>query len=128
VAWGQWCREILAGLEGTLLLAPYLRAMGMRIGRRVVLGGGFSQVVDPDMLELEDGATVAGNFQAHSFEDRILKIGRIHIGRGATVGPGAVLFFGAEVGAGAVVAPHGVVMKHERLRPGRRYTGCPVRT
>ena len=39
-------------LEGTLLLSCYLRAMGMKIGRRVVLGTGFSQVVDPDMREV----------------------------------------------------------------------------
>jgi non-ribosomal peptide synthetase-like protein len=127
VAWGQWCRGTLATLEGTLLLAPFLRAMGGRIGRRVVLGGGFAQIVDPDMLHLGDDATVAGNFQAHSFEDRVLKLGPVHVERGATVGPGAVLFHGAIVGAGARVAAHGVVMKREHLRPGRHYQGVPVR-
>jgi len=126
VAWGAWARRALANLEGTLLLAPYLRAMGCRIGRRVVLGRGFAQVVDPDMLSLEDGATVDGLFQAHSFEDRVLKIDRVRVRRGATVGSGAVLLYGADVGERTQVSPHSVAMKHERLLPDRRYAGCPT--
>jgi non-ribosomal peptide synthetase-like protein len=125
VAWGRLARPILARLEGTLLLAWYLRAMGMRIGRRVVLGPGFAQVVDPDMIAIEDGATVHALFQAHTFEDRILKIDRIRIRRRATVGCGAVLFYGVDVGEGASVAAQSVIMKHERLRPHQRYEGCP---
>ena len=40
------------------------------------------------MIAIGDGATVHAMFQAHTFEDRVLKIGRVHIGRGATVAPG----------------------------------------
>jgi non-ribosomal peptide synthetase-like protein len=126
VAWQRWARGPLALLEGTLLQNAVLRLFGMSIGRRVVLGGGFAQVVDPDMLRFEDDATVACDFQAHTFEDRILKIDRLRIGRGATVGPGTVVFYGADIGDGAVVAPHGVVMKRAVLEAGERYEGQPV--
>jgi non-ribosomal peptide synthetase-like protein len=126
VLWNRWGRALLTQLEGTLWLAFYLRAMGMRIGRRVLLGGGFAQVVDPDMLHLGDGATVQAMFQAHSFEDRVLKIDRVHIGAGATVGRGTVVLYGAQLGDGAHVAPHGVVMKHEHLLAGRAYAGAPT--
>jgi non-ribosomal peptide synthetase-like protein len=126
VAWGAWLRPFLARLEGTLLLGFVLRAFGVRIGRRVVLGSGFAQVVDPDMLAFEDGATVASMFQAHSFEDRVLKIDRVRVGAGASVGSAAVLFYGARVGARSWVAPHSVVMKHERLVQETRYAGCPT--
>ena len=126
VAWGFYASNVLAFLEGTLLLSWYLRAMGVKIGRRVVLGGGFSHVVDPDMLEFEDGATVSCQFQAHTFEDRLLKIDRVKIRRRATVGSTAVLLYGADIGAGARVAPHSVVMKRESLLPGRSYSGCPT--
>jgi non-ribosomal peptide synthetase-like protein len=125
--WGFHAREALQLLEGTLLLSWYLRAMGVRIGRRVVLGHSFSQVVDPDMLEFEDEATVDGQFQAHTFEDRVLKIDTVRVRRGATVGSAAVLLYGADVGEGARVEPHSVVMKKERLLPGRTYEGCPIR-
>jgi hypothetical protein len=74
VAWARYANFILQQLEGTFLLLVYLRLMGLRIGRRAVLGPLFAQVVDPDMIEIGDGATVHANFQAHTFEDRVLKV------------------------------------------------------
>ncbi|MEZ5963148.1 MAG: amino acid adenylation domain-containing protein [Planctomycetota bacterium] len=127
VAWNRYGRPLLSHLEGTLLLAFYLRAMGVRIGRRVVLGAGSAQVVDPDMLTLEDDASVHALFQAHSFEDRVLKLDRVRIGAGASVGRGAVVLYGADVGDGTEVAPQSVVMKHEKLLPRHRYVGAPTR-
>ncbi|MFY9609745.1 MAG: amino acid adenylation domain-containing protein [Blastocatellia bacterium] len=127
MAWEIYARGALTSLEGTLLLSSYLRAMGARIGRRVVLGGGFAQVVDPDMLDFEDGVTVSCQIQAHTFEDRVLKIDRVRIRRRATVGSGAVLLYGAEIGVRTQVAPHSVVMKRESLLPGRSYSGVPTR-
>jgi non-ribosomal peptide synthetase-like protein len=127
VAWDRYARGPLGALEGTPLLHWYLRAMGMRIGRGVVLGRGFTHVVDPDMLTFEDGATVTCLFQAHTFEDRVLKIDHVLIRRQATAGTAAVLLYGADVGEGTYVVPHSVVMKRERLLPGRRYGGCPTR-
>jgi non-ribosomal peptide synthetase-like protein len=127
VAWAFYARTALTTIEGTLWLTWYLRAMGMQIGRRVVLGSGFAHVVDPDMLHFEDDATVSCQFQAHTFEDRVLKIDHVWIRRGATVGNNAVLLYGADIGARARVAPHSVVMKRESLLAGRSYAGCPTR-
>jgi non-ribosomal peptide synthetase-like protein len=126
MVWQNWALPALTRLEGTLLLSWFLRAMGMRIGKRVVLGPGFAQVVDPDMLIIEDGATVNAIFQAHTFEDRVLKIDYIHVRRGATLGFATVPLYGADIGAGAYVAPNGVVMKHEHLPAGGRYEGAPT--
>jgi non-ribosomal peptide synthetase-like protein len=127
VAWAVFACRALSRLEGTLLLSWYLRAMGARIGRGVVLGGGFAQVVDPDMLCFEDGATVTCQFQAHTFEDRVLKIDRVMIRRRATVGSAAVLLYGADIGERTHVAAHSVVMKRESLLAGRAYSGVPTR-
>jgi non-ribosomal peptide synthetase-like protein len=126
VAWGMWAAVPLSFVEGTLLLVGYLRAMGCRIGKRALLGPGFAHVVDPDMLRFGDDVTVQALFQAHTFEDRVLKVDHVDIGDGATVGANAVLLYGAEVGAGAVVEPHSVVMKRERLLPAIRYEGVPT--
>jgi acetyltransferase-like isoleucine patch superfamily enzyme len=92
-----------------------------------LLGPGFAHVVDPDMLHLGDDVTVQALFQAHTFEDRVLKVDHVHVRDGATVGANAVLLYGADVGAGATVAPHSVVMKRERLEPGAAYEGVPTR-
>ncbi|MBI1302901.1 MAG: amino acid adenylation domain-containing protein [Phycisphaera sp.] len=126
VAWGMWAAKPLAALEGTLLLVVYLRAMGCRIGRRALLGTGFSHVVDPDMLHFGDDVTVQALFQAHTFEDRVLKIDHVHIRDGATVGANTVILYGAEIGARAIVEPHSVVMKRELLSPDTRYEGVPT--
>jgi non-ribosomal peptide synthetase-like protein len=127
VAWGIIAAPVLARLEGTLLLPLYLRRMGMRIGRRVVLSDGFAQVVDPDMIEIGDDATVSAMFQAHTFEDRVLKIGKVSIGPLSTLADATVPLYGARVGAGTSVGAHSVVMKHEWLRPGLHYEGVPTR-
>jgi len=127
VAWNLYASPALAALEGTLWLPWYLRAMGMTIGRGVVLGPGFAQVVDPDMITIDDGATVHAMFQAHTFEDRVLKIDHVRIRRHATLANGTVVLYGADIGEGTHVAPHSVVMKHERLLDGRHYEGAPTR-
>ncbi len=128
VAWGQYARRALEMLEGTLLLPWYLRAMGMKLGRRVVLGPGFAQVVDPDMIEIGDGATVNAMFQAHTFEDRVLKVDRVVIQPHATLGCATVPLYGAHIGEGTHVAAHSVIMKGEHLLPWSRYEGVPTQT
>jgi non-ribosomal peptide synthetase-like protein len=124
VAWGQYASSLVM-LEGTLLLNWYLRAMGMKVGKRVVLGSGFAQVVDPDMIHIEDGATVNASYQAHTFEDRVLKIDHVYVRRWATLGSNSVPLYGADIGEGTHVATHSVIMKGEHLLPGLRYEGAP---
>ena len=126
VAWRVWARASLASLEGSLLLNAWLRCMGVSIGKRVALGPGFSQVIDPDMLHFDDDASVSAMFQAHTFEDRLLKIDHVRVGRGATLSHATVPLYGADIGAGTVVAAHSVVMKHEHLLPGLCYEGAPT--
>jgi non-ribosomal peptide synthetase-like protein len=125
--WSAYARPVIECLEGTPFVAGWLRAMGARIGSRVVLGTSLAQIVDPDMLEIGDDATVCCHLQLHSFEDRVLKLGRSRIGPGSTVGAGALILYGAEIGEGAHVGEGSVVMKHERLLPGHCYEGAPTR-
>jgi len=127
VAWARYANAILQQLEGTFLLIAYLRLMGLKIGRLAVLGPQFSQVVDPDMIEIGDGATVHAFFQAHTFEDRVLKVGKVRIHERATVSVGTIPLYGAVIGADVHVGPHSVIMKEEHLLPGICYQGVPLR-
>ena len=125
--WSAYGRPVIECLEGTPFVAPWLRAMGARIGRRVVLGTSLAQLVDPDMLEIEDDATVSCHLQLHSFEDRVLKLGRSSVGAASTLSATSLLFYGARIGEGAHVSEQSVVMKHEQLSPGQAYAGAPTR-
>jgi non-ribosomal peptide synthetase-like protein len=127
VAWARYANAILQQLEGTFILMGYLRLMGLRIGQRAVLGPQFSQVVDPDMIEIGDGATVHAFFQAHTFEDRVLKVDKVRILAGATVSSGTIPLYGAVVGEDVHVGAHSVIMKQEHLLPGLCYQGVPLR-
>ncbi|GAC1613058.1 MAG: non-ribosomal peptide synthetase [Novosphingobium sp.] len=127
VCWQKLGRVPLDWLEGTFLLPPYLRLMGLKIGKRAVLGPQFSQVVDPDMIEVGDGATACASYQAHTFEDRVLKVGPVRFEAGSTVCAGTVPLYGAVVGAGAHVGAGSVIMKAEALNAGTRYQGAPTR-
>ncbi|WP_226017253.1 non-ribosomal peptide synthetase [Novosphingobium sp. FKTRR1] len=127
VAWARYATTILRRLDGTFLLPQFLRAMGLKIGKRAVLGPLFAQVVDPDMIEVGDGATVSAMFQAHTFEDRVLKVDKVRIRAGATVAHGVVPLYGAVIGERAHVGAHSVVMKQEHLLPGVAYQGVPTR-
>jgi non-ribosomal peptide synthetase-like protein len=127
VAWAKYANLILQRLEGTYLIIWYLRAVGLRLGKGVVLGPQFSQVVDPDMITIEDGATASPMFQAHTFEDRVLKVDHVRIGKGATVSHGTVPLYGAVVGERTRVGPHSVIMKQEHLLPALDYQGVPTR-
>ena len=127
VLWGEWARPLFTLLEGTALLNFGLRLLGMKIGRGVVLGEGFSQVVDPDMLSIGDGATVSAMFQAHTFEDRVLKIDKVTIQPFSTLSFGTVPQYGSDIGSHTHVTAHAVVMKHERLIAGLQYEGAPTR-
>ena len=126
VVWDVCATPPLMAIEGTLLLNAYLRAMGARVGRRVLLAHGFVHVADPDMIRFEDQTVVAGLIQAHTFEDRVLKMDYVTVRSRATVGNGALLLYGADVGEGTYVMPGSVVMKRERLLPGRAYAGRPT--
>ena len=80
------------------------------------------------MLTLGDGATVSAIFQAHTFEDRVLKIDYVTVGAGATLSTATVPLYGAVIGDACWVGPHSVIMKQEHLLPARRYQGAPTRS
>ena len=123
-----WVEPILKTFKGTLILNAILRLFGVNIGKRVFLGPNVRMIDDPDLLNFEDDSTVTCQFQAHSFEDRVLKNAPLHIRREATVTDGVVVMYGADVGEGAVVGANSVVMKREVLMPRKYYIGCPTRS
>ena len=126
VLWWFSARVALARVEGTPLLAWCLRAVGTRIGRDVMLGPGATQIVDPDMLSYGDRSAIACHPQAHTFEDRVLKIDRVRIDQDASAGENAVTFYGSVIEVGARLEPGSVLMKGGVVAAGTVACGAPV--
>ncbi|WP_372405069.1 Pls/PosA family non-ribosomal peptide synthetase [Streptomyces luteireticuli] len=140
--WSVWVRrtELITGLYENLVVpafvnlltgspwaAPVLRLFGARIGRRVWLNTTY--LTEFDLVEVGDDAAV-GEFtslQTHLFEDRVMKMSRVRVGAGASVGMRSVVLYDAEVGAGAGVDALSLVMKGERLPDRTRWRGIPSR-
>ncbi len=53
--------------------------------------------------------------QTHLYEDRVMKIGRIEIGGGVTVGAGSTVLYDTHFGEFARLGPLTVVMKGEKI-------------
>jgi len=64
--------------------------------------------------------------QTHLFHDRLLRMDRITVGAGATVGPHSIVLLGSDLGAGVVVGPCSLVMRGESLPADGRWLGNPV--
>ena len=64
--------------------------------------------------------------QTHLFEDRIMKIGPVEIGRQATVGAWSTILYNTQVGDQVQLGPLTLVAKGERLPAATRWEGSPA--
>ncbi|TDD57731.1 amino acid adenylation domain-containing protein [Kribbella antibiotica] len=116
-----------AGLAvGSPLYNRVLRLMGARIGRGVSCETRW--LPEPDLVTLEDGAVVNRGcvLQTHLFHDRVLRLGPVHLGSGATLGPHSIILLDAAIEDGCTVGANSLVMRGERLPAHTRWIGTPV--
>jgi len=66
------------------------------------------------------------NLQTHLFEDRVMKIGRIEIGRGASIGALTTVLYDTKVGPYAELGVLTIVMKGEAIPANSRWAGAPA--
>ena len=105
----------------------YLRAMGARIGERVIVNS--TQIYDFDLLEIGDDTVVGGDavIMAHTAQDGCLTLAPVRIGRRVTIGQSAVIHADVEIGDGAVVGAMALVPPGARIPAGARWGGVPAR-
>ena len=113
-------------LRGTPLLPWALRLLGVHIGRGVYLD--TTDFTEFDCVRIDDGAELNGwcGPQTHLFEDRVMKIGTVHIGARATVGARSTILYDAQVGEDVQMGPLTLVAKGERLPAGTAWAGTPA--
>lgn len=117
----------LAGsLGGTPLLNLWLRSLGARIGRGVWCETHW--LPEADLVHIGDGASVNRGcvVQTHLFHDRIMRMDRVRLQAGSTLGPHGIVLPGAELGAGCTVGPASLVMRGETVPRDSRWLGNPI--
>ena len=82
-----------------------------------------------DLITIGDDAVISPGAitQTHLFEDRVMKMSRVEVGPGATVGAGSVVLYDASVEPGDCLDALSLVMKGETLPAGSRWRGIPAR-
>ena len=64
--------------------------------------------------------------QTHLFEDRVMKIDHVSIGKGVYLGPRSAVLYSAKVADHARVGALTLVMKGEYIPAGSSWSGCPA--
>lgn len=105
----------------------FLRAMGMRIGRRAHVNTEY--ISDARLITIGDDAVIGGSVRlfAHYAGGGHLTIAPVVIGAGATIGENVTLMGDVVVGADAVILPHAVLLPGTRVGAGERWSGVPAR-
>jgi len=117
---------LLARLTGTPFMAPVLRFLGARIGKRCYLETTF--LTEFDLVTVGDDCSIGRgcSLQTHLFEDRVMKMSRLRIGDGCSIGPRAVILYDAVLEDGVRLAPLSLVMKGETLARDTCWQGSPA--
>ncbi len=112
--------------SGTPVMNLWLRALGARIGRGVWCETYW--LPEADLVTLEEGATVNRGcvVQTHLFHDRIMRMDRVVLQRGSTLGAHGVVLPAARIGAGATVGPASLVMRGDEVPASTRWQGNPI--
>jgi non-ribosomal peptide synthetase-like protein len=124
--WGLAGKVLLDHLRGTPFLPWVLRLFGCKIGKGVLLDS--TDVTEFDCVHIGDYSVVnaLSALQTHLYEDRVMKVGCVRVGKGVTVGAGATVLYAAQVGDFARLAPLTLVMKGETIPAGTSWCGAPA--
>jgi non-ribosomal peptide synthetase-like protein len=117
---------LVGGIGGTPAMSAWLRALGAHVGRGVWCESYW--LPEADLVRLGDGVTVNRGcvVQTHLFHDRILRMDRVTLAAGATLGPHGIVLPGTTVGAHTTIGPASLVMRGENVPDGTRWLGNPV--
>lgn len=135
-----WTNELITGLYetmvapflsvlvGTPFIAWFLRLFGCKIGKRTFIETTF--FTEFDLVKIEDETAINHNatMQTHLFEDRVMKMSYLRIGKCCTVGSEAIVLYDTVMEEGAKLGSLSLLMKGETLPSWTSWEGNPVRT
>jgi non-ribosomal peptide synthetase-like protein len=117
---------LLDHLKGTPFLPWALRCLGAKIGKAVWIN--TTDLTEFDCVEIGDLAELNAHSgpQTHLFEDRIMRIGSVKIGKRATLGVRTTVLYDSSVGEGCKLGPLTLVAKGEHFPAGTQWSGSPA--
>ncbi|WP_395664808.1 Pls/PosA family non-ribosomal peptide synthetase [Methylocella sp.] len=126
IYWGMAGKVLLDHLRGTPFLPWMMRLFGSKFGAGVYMD--MTDITEFDCVEVKDfcALNALSALQTHLYEDRVMKVGRVQVDRGVTVGAGSTVLYDTEVGEYARLGPLTLVMKGEQLPPSSRWDGAPA--
>ena len=124
--WGLAGRVLLEHLRGTPFLPWMLRLFGAKFGEGVFMD--MTDLTEFDCVKVGDFAALnaVSALQTHLYEDRVMKVGRVDVGKGVTVGAGSTVLYDTHVGDFARLGPLTVVMKGETIPAHSQWIGAPT--
>ncbi len=124
--WGLAGKVLLDHLRGTPMLPWVLRLFGTKFGQGVFMD--TTDITEFDCVSVGDYAAVnaLSALQTHLYEDRVMKVGRVSVGRGVTVGAGATVLYDTHIGDFARLGPLTLVMKGEAIPAHSEWAGAPA--
>lgn len=113
-------------LTGTPFIKYPLRMLGCRIGKRVCIY--TTQITEFDLVKMGDFSVANDNctLQTHLFEDRVMKMSFVDIGKRCSVGGMSVVLYDSKMEDGSILEPLSVLMKSETLPVNTIFIGAPA--
>ena len=113
-------------LTGTPFIKYPLRLLGCKIGKGVCLY--TTQITEFDLIKIDDNSVLNDNctLQTHLFEDRVMKMSYVDIGKECSVGGMAVVLYDSKMEDRSILEPLSVLMKNETLPANTSFVGAPA--
>ena len=124
--WGLAGKVLIEHLRGTPFLPWVLRLFGTRMGRGVYMN--MTDITEFDCVTVGDFVALNGNcaLQTHLYEDRVMKVGRVVVGNGVSIGASATVLYDTQIGDFARLGPLTIVMKGEHIPAHTEWIGAPA--
>jgi non-ribosomal peptide synthetase-like protein len=117
---------LLFFLLGTPFAPTLLRLLGMKIGRNVYIE--TTDFTEFDLITIDDHVILDrdSTLQTHLFEDRVMKLGKIHIQQRTQLGSWGLVLYDTVLEPDILIKPMSLVMKGEKLPQSTSWQGIPV--
>ena len=124
--WGLAGKVLLEHLRGTPFLPWLLRLFGAKFGKGCYMD--MTDITEFDCVTVGDFVSLNSlcALQTHLYEDRVMKVGRVNVGNGVTVGAGSTVLYDTHVGDFARLGPLTVIMKGEAIPAHTEWIGAPA--